>query len=140
MSVISEKDRNAPPLDTWEERLREEMSLAEGAPQRKASADQHVDTALQAREESGNQSTGTIGAGFMGHGLLNQIVNSVPGERLVAVYNRHLEKAIDAYRYAGLEPVTVESQNQLEDESRGVGPPSPRIGPFSPGRPRSMRS
>lgn len=35
LSVISEKDRNAPPLDTWEERLREEMSVAEGAPQRK---------------------------------------------------------------------------------------------------------
>ena len=31
--VISEKDRNAPPLDTWEERLRQEMSLTEGAPQ-----------------------------------------------------------------------------------------------------------
>ena len=75
-----------------------------------------VDTALQAREDSGNPiRVGMIGAGFMGHGLLNQIVNSVPGERLVAVYNRHLEKAIDAYRYAGLEPVTVESQNQLED-------------------------
>ena len=75
-----------------------------------------VDTALQAREDSGNPiRVGMIGAGFMGHGLLNQIVNSVPGERLVAVYNRHLEKAIDAYRYAGLEPVTVESQKQLED-------------------------
>jgi predicted homoserine dehydrogenase-like protein len=75
-----------------------------------------VDTALQAREDSGNPiRVGMIGAGFMGRGLLNQIVNSVPGERLVAVYNRHLEKAIDAYRYAGLEPVTVETQKQLED-------------------------
>ena len=79
-----------------------------------------VDTALQAREESGNPiRVGMIGAGFMGHGLLNQIVNSVPGERLVAVYNRHLEKAIDAYRYGGLEPVTVETQNQLEDAIAG---------------------
>jgi dTDP-4-dehydrorhamnose 3,5-epimerase len=29
VTVISEKDRNAPPLDTWEERLRQEMSLPE---------------------------------------------------------------------------------------------------------------
>jgi len=79
-----------------------------------------VDTALQAREDSGNPiRVGMIGAGFMGHGLLNQIVNSVPGERLVAVYNRHLEKAIDAYRYGGVEPVTVETQKQLEDAIAG---------------------
>lgn len=30
VTVISEKDRNAPPLDTWEDRLRREMSLTEG--------------------------------------------------------------------------------------------------------------
>lgn len=33
ITVISEKDRNAPPLDTWEERLRQEMSLTEGVHQ-----------------------------------------------------------------------------------------------------------
>jgi predicted homoserine dehydrogenase-like protein len=75
-----------------------------------------VDTALQAREASEDPiRVGMIGAGFMGRGLLNQIVNSVPGERLVAVYNRHLEKAIDAYRYGGLEPAVVETPGQLED-------------------------
>jgi len=75
-----------------------------------------VDTALQAREASGDPiRVGMIGAGFMGRGLLNQIVHSVPGERLVAVYNRHLDKAIDAYRYAGVEPVTVETPDQLEE-------------------------
>ena len=67
-----------------------------------------VDDALKAREAAGNPiRVGMIGAGFMGRGLLNQIVNSVPGERMVAVYNRHLEKAIDAYRYGGLEPQIV---------------------------------
>jgi predicted homoserine dehydrogenase-like protein len=75
-----------------------------------------VDTALQAREASEDPiRVGMIGAGFMGRGLLNQIVNSVPGERLVAVYNRHLERAIDAYRYGGLEPVIVETPGELED-------------------------
>lgn len=33
ITVISEKDRNAPPLDTWEERLRKEMSLTKDAHQ-----------------------------------------------------------------------------------------------------------
>jgi predicted homoserine dehydrogenase-like protein len=67
-----------------------------------------VDNALRAREDAGNPiRVGMIGAGFMGRGLLNQIVHSVPGERMVAVYNRHLEKAVDAYRYAGVEPVVV---------------------------------
>lgn len=33
ITVISEKDRNAPPLDTWEERLQQEMSLAKDAHQ-----------------------------------------------------------------------------------------------------------
>ena len=41
-----------------------------------------VDNALQAREASGDPiRVGMIGAGFMGRGLLNQIVHSVPGER-----------------------------------------------------------
>lgn len=75
-----------------------------------------VDNALKAREDAGNPiRVGMIGAGFMGRGLLNQIVNSVPGERLVAVYNRHLEKAVDAYRYGGLEATAVRTQEEMED-------------------------
>ena len=43
-----------------------------------------VDTALQAREEEGRPiRVGMVGAGFMGQGLTNQIVNSVPGMRVV---------------------------------------------------------
>jgi predicted homoserine dehydrogenase-like protein len=75
-----------------------------------------IDDALKAREAAGKPiRVGMIGAGFMGRGLLNQIVNSVPGERMVAVYNRHVEKAVDAYRYGGLEPQIVASQDDLED-------------------------
>ena len=48
-----------------------------------------VDTALRAREaEDKPIRVGIIGAGFMARGLANQIVNSVPGMRLVAIYNR----------------------------------------------------
>ena len=45
-----------------------------------------VDKALQAREEQGLPiRVGMIGAGFMGQGLTNQIVNSVHGMRMAAV-------------------------------------------------------
>jgi predicted homoserine dehydrogenase-like protein len=74
-----------------------------------------VDTALRAREAAGNPiRVGVIGAGFMAQGLANQIVNSVHGMRLVAMYNRHLAKAINACRYAGLEPIEEATQNELD--------------------------
>lgn len=83
-----------------------------------------VDNALKAREEQGKPiRAAMIGAGFMGQGLVNQIVNSVPGMRMVAVYNRHLEKALHVFRYAGLEDIAVATtQRQLEDALR-VGMP-----------------
>jgi predicted homoserine dehydrogenase-like protein len=75
-----------------------------------------IDNALKAREAAGNPiRVGMIGAGFMGRGLLNQIVNTTPGERMVAVYNRHIDKAVEAYRYGGLEPEIARTQGELED-------------------------
>ncbi|MCX6653746.1 MAG: Gfo/Idh/MocA family oxidoreductase [Candidatus Bathyarchaeota archaeon] len=77
-----------------------------------------VDRALQAREEQGKPiRVGMIGAGFMARGLANQIVNSIHGMRLVAIYNRHLEKAFEAYRYAGVEDVTTTSTQAALDEA-----------------------
>ena len=35
----------------------------------------------------------------MAQGLANQIVNSVPGMRLVAIYNRKVERAVDVFAY-----------------------------------------
>jgi len=75
-----------------------------------------VDAALKAREaESRPIRVGIVGAGFMGQGLTNQIVNSVPGMRVVGISNRRPQRAIDAVRYAGVEPVSVESQSQFDD-------------------------
>lgn len=76
-----------------------------------------VDSALQAREQQERPiRIGMVGAGFMGQGLANQIINSVPGLRLAAVYNRNVQKAVDVYRYAGREQVTVAgSRDQVED-------------------------
>ncbi|MEO1201632.1 MAG: NAD(P)-dependent oxidoreductase [Pseudomonadota bacterium] len=74
-----------------------------------------VDTALQKREAEGNPiRVGMIGAGFMGRGLVNQTVHSVPGQRMSAIFNRHLDKAIGAYEYAGLEPVVASTQAELD--------------------------
>ena len=42
-----------------------------------------------------------IGAGFMAQGLVNQIVNSVPGMGVAAIYGRRLERAREVYEYAG---------------------------------------
>lgn len=62
-----------------------------------------VDSALRKLEAQGQFiRVGMIGAGFMGRGVANQIVNSVPGMRLVAVSNRRLEGARRAYAEAGV--------------------------------------
>ena len=83
-----------------------------------------VDAALQEREEQGRPiRVAMLGAGFMGQGLTNQIVNSVPGMRMVGVYNRHLEKATHVYAYAGVSnAVAVRTPGELEDAIRAGNP------------------
>lgn len=79
-----------------------------------------VDTALQARAEAGNPvRVGMIGSGFMGRGIANQIINSVPGMELVAVFNRSLAGAKRAYQEAGIEDIReVKTVEELEDSIR----------------------
>jgi predicted homoserine dehydrogenase-like protein len=75
-----------------------------------------VDNALRAREAEGRPiRVGMIGAGFMGRGLANQIVNATIGMRLVAIYNRHVERATDAYAYAGCDAVVAGREQDFED-------------------------
>ena len=76
-----------------------------------------VDKALQAREEAGNPvKVAMIGAGFMGRGIANQILNSVPGMKLVAISNRSIAEAKRAYAEAGAEDVKeVSTVSELED-------------------------
>ena len=81
-----------------------------------------VDTALKEREaEDRPIRVGIVGAGFMGQGLTNQIVNSVPGMRVVGISNRRPERAAEAFRYAGVEPVAVDSQDAFEDVAAAGG-------------------
>src|SRR5215212_7704230 len=83
-----------------------------------------VDTALRRREEEGRPiQVALIGAGFMAQGLANQIVNSVPGMRLAAVYGRKLERALGVWEYAGVEGAVVASgQAEVEDAIRAGRP------------------
>ena len=54
-----------------------------------------VDNALRKLEAEGRPiRVALVGAGFMGQGLANQLVHSVPGMRLVAVANRRGERAM----------------------------------------------
>ncbi|WP_036479031.1 NAD(P)H-dependent oxidoreductase [Myxosarcina sp. GI1] len=76
-----------------------------------------IDRALQARAEANNPvRVAMIGAGFMGRGIANQIVNSVPGMELVAIANRNLAGAQRAYSEAGVTDVqTVKTTSGLEE-------------------------
>ena len=83
-----------------------------------------VDTALQAREAAGKPiRVGLVGAGFMGQGLTNQILNSVPGMTVVAIYNRTGNRARNVYRYAGRDDVVVaKTQGTLDDAIKSGKP------------------
>jgi len=56
-----------------------------------------------------------VGAGFMGRGVANQIVNHVAGMRLSAVYARNVTQGLDAYGYATVgDARLVQTQAELD--------------------------
>jgi predicted homoserine dehydrogenase-like protein len=80
-----------------------------------------LDTALEKREAEGRPiRVGMLGAGFMARGITNQILHSARGMRLVAIFNRTLQRAVDCYRYAeeALDPAIVETDEALDDAVR----------------------
>jgi predicted homoserine dehydrogenase-like protein len=83
-----------------------------------------VDKALEARAEQGKPiKVAILGGGFMAQGLTNQIVNSVPAMRMVAIYSRKPQKALHVLNYSGLEnPIEVVTQAQLDDAIRDGKP------------------
>ncbi len=84
-----------------------------------------VDTELKKRAAAGNPvKVALIGAGFMARGITNQIINSVPGMRLVAISNRKVERAIDAYHYAGVENVVEVDSNAALEKAIQSGTPA----------------
>ena len=74
-----------------------------------------VDNALKARAAQGRPvRVAMVGAGFMGRGVANQIINSAVGIELVAISNRSLGGAQRAYSEAGIRDVEV------VDDAEGV--------------------
>jgi predicted homoserine dehydrogenase-like protein len=74
-----------------------------------------VDSALRRRAAEGKPvRVALVGAGFMGRGLVNQVVNSVPGMELVAIANRTRANAERAYREAGV------AEWEVVDDAQGV--------------------
>jgi predicted homoserine dehydrogenase-like protein len=64
-----------------------------------------------------------IGAGFMARGIANQIVNSVPGMRLVAIANRTPARAFDCWREAGIEDATLATSRAALEQAIAAGRP-----------------
>jgi len=65
-----------------------------------------VDRALEQRASDGNPiRIGIVGAGFMGRAITRQIVRRVPGIQIVGIFNRNRERALEAWRAAGVEEV-----------------------------------
>jgi len=79
-----------------------------------------VDTALAKRKAENNPvRVALVGAGFMGRGIALQICNFVPGMELVAIANRNIAKARQAYQEAGVLAMNeVASVFQLEQNIR----------------------
>jgi predicted homoserine dehydrogenase-like protein len=83
-----------------------------------------VDTRLRRRaEENRPIRVGMVGAGFMGRGVANQIINSVPGMRLAAVANRTPAHAQRAFAEAGADAVVADSAARL-DAAIAAGKPA----------------
>jgi predicted homoserine dehydrogenase-like protein len=80
-----------------------------------------IDKALEKRQKEGNPvRAAMVGAGFMGRGIALQIASAVPGMKLVAISNRHIDGAKRAYAEAGVEDVkVVGTVAQLEDAIAG---------------------
>jgi predicted homoserine dehydrogenase-like protein len=76
-----------------------------------------VDRTLARLEAEGNPiRVGMIGAGFMGKGIARQLLKNISGMRLVAISNRHPERAESAYRDCGVERLrSVSSATGLEE-------------------------
>jgi predicted homoserine dehydrogenase-like protein len=80
-----------------------------------------LDSALEKRaSESNPVRVGIIGAGYIARGATNQILNFLPGMDVVAICNRTVSRAEDAYRLAGeTETVRVETIARLDEAIAG---------------------
>jgi predicted homoserine dehydrogenase-like protein len=79
------------------------------------------DLDMAKRERLGNPvQVSLVGAGFMGHGIANQMVNGMPGLRLAIICNRTLEKAANAYTQAGVPRDQIVEAQTPEEGARAI--------------------
>ena len=79
-----------------------------------------IDRAMAERQQSGNPiRVALVGAGYSGKNIAYQIIQSFPGLQLVAIANRTLSTAREAYASAGVTDVrVVDSPSALEQSIR----------------------
>ena len=84
-----------------------------------------LDTALRQREKEGRPlRIGVIGAGAMARGLVALITNQIPGMEVVAIANRTLKRAADAYAFAGRDGAVAASDLAALERSLSAGEPA----------------
>jgi predicted homoserine dehydrogenase-like protein len=84
-----------------------------------------LDRLLEQRHEDGRPiRVAMVGAGFMGRGIALQIATAVPGMELVAIANRTVDRARDAYALGGADDARhVNGASELE-QAIGKGRPA----------------
>lgn len=83
-----------------------------------------VDTALQKRaDENRPIRVGVIGAGYMGRGLVMQIITAMTGMECSAVFNRTIETAELAYTQSGVDGVVRASDLKTLENAIEAGRP-----------------
>lgn len=81
-----------------------------------------VDTLLRQRQVDGRPvRVAIVGAGFMGRGLVNQIVNSVPGMQVSVIVARKPEQGVRAFVEAGLDEVREVDSPAALDRAAAAG-------------------
>ena len=84
-----------------------------------------VDTALRQRENEGRPvRVGLVGAGAMARGFVAQVSALVPGMEVVAIANRTLQRAADAYAFAGRDAAAAVDTLGSLDQSIASGRPA----------------
>ncbi len=84
-----------------------------------------VDQLLRERQADGRPvRVALVGAGFMGRGLVNQIVNSVPGMEVTVIVARHPEQGVRAYTEAGLTGVVEVDSPAALGRAASAGTPA----------------
>jgi predicted homoserine dehydrogenase-like protein len=81
-----------------------------------------VDKALEKRQDEGRPvRVAIIGCGYMGRGIALEILTAMTGMKLVALCNRTLSQAQEAYRQAGADSVKVVHTTSAMEEAISAG-------------------